>query len=203
MKKLPTLLGVLLFLGVITSATACAPTDDEKDILPPISTEESSEITPVPPVSPEPVAEEPVVAEPVTPTVKNAQYVKIQTDGLNVRAAANTSSAVRGQVNADTALLCLGEENGFYKTLYRGKTAYVSANKKYTKTFEMAPMSEVIEKVIEEGCRQIGAPYAYGATRYHNGKGKLLSGFTTDKFDCSSLMQYIFYKGANVILEVN
>ena len=30
----------------------------------------------------------------------------------------------------------------------------------------------------------------------------MLSGFTTQKFDCSSLIQYIFYKGADKVLQV-
>jgi cell wall-associated NlpC family hydrolase len=42
----------------------------------------------------------------------------------------------------------------------------------------------------------------YGAVRLHNGKGKLLSGFTAQKFDCSSLIQYIFYKGSGTLLDV-
>ena len=42
----------------------------------------------------------------------------------------------------------------------------------------------------------------YGAVRLHDGKGKLLSGFTAQKFDCSSLVQYMFYKGADTLLQV-
>ena len=46
-------------------------------------------------------------------------------------------------------------------------------------------------------------PYVYGAVRIHDGKGKLLGGFTAQKFDCSSLIQYIFYKGAGELLGVH
>ena len=56
------------------------------------------------------------------------------------------------------------------------------------------------EKVIEEGYKLLGVPYVYGAVRLHDGKGNLLGGFTANKFDCSSLVQYIFYKGASVLL---
>ena len=59
-----------------------------------------------------------------------------------------------------------------------------------------------MEKVIGEGYKLLGVPYVYGAVRLHNGKGKMLAEFSVQKFDCSSLMQYIFYKGAGVLLDV-
>ena len=58
------------------------------------------------------------------------------------------------------------------------------------------------EAVIAEGTKHMGVKYVYGATRYHNGKGVYLSGFSTQAFDCSSLMQYIFKVAANVNLQV-
>jgi cell wall-associated NlpC family hydrolase len=58
-----------------------------------------------------------------------------------------------------------------------------------------------LEEVIEEGYKQLGVPYVYGAVRLHDGKGNLLSGFTKSKFDCSSLVQYMFYQGAGVLLQ--
>ena len=48
----------------------------------------------------------------------------------------------------------------------------------------------------------MGVKYVYGATRYHNGKGVYLSGFSTQAFDCSSLMQYIFKVAADVNLQM-
>ena len=63
--------------------------------------------------------------------------------------------------------------------------------------------NEDVENVIAEGYKLIGAPYVYGAVRFHDGTGKLLGGFSVQKFDCSSLIQYIFYKGADKILQVN
>lgn len=47
----------------------------------------------------------------------------------------------------------------------------------------------------------MGVPYVYGAVRYHDGNGNRLNGFTAEKFDCSSLMQYIFYRGAGTLLK--
>jgi peptidoglycan endopeptidase LytE len=62
--------------------------------------------------------------------------------------------------------------------------------------------NDKVEKVISEGYKLLGTPYVYGAVRIHDGKGKLLAGFSVQKFDCSSLVQYIFYKGANKLLDV-
>ena len=59
-----------------------------------------------------------------------------------------------------------------------------------------------VESVLDEGYKLLGVPYVYGAVRLHDGKGNMLSGFTTQKFDCSSLVQYVFYKGANKTLQV-
>ena len=59
-----------------------------------------------------------------------------------------------------------------------------------------------METVLNEGYKLIGVPYVYGAVRLHDGKGNLLSSFTAQKFDCSSLVQYVFYKGANTLLQV-
>jgi hypothetical protein len=48
-----------------------------------------------------------------------------------------------------------------------------------------------------------GGTYPVVAPITHDGKGNLLGGFTAQKFDCSSLIQYIFYKGANELLGVH
>ena len=59
----------------------------------------------------------------------------------------------------------------------------------------------VVEDVIWEGYKQLGVPYVYGAVRLHDGYGNFLSGFTKSKFDCSSLVQYVFHEAADVILQ--
>ena len=61
--------------------------------------------------------------------------------------------------------------------------------------------NEKIEEVISEGYKQIGVPYVYGAVRLHDGYGNKLKGFTKAKFDCSSLVQYVFHEGADVLLQ--
>lgn len=66
-----------------------------------------------------------------------------------------------------------------------------------------ASEDERIEAIINEGTKLLGTAYVYGAVRFHDGGGKKLSGFDINAFDCSSLMQYIFYTGAHVNLQVN
>ena len=129
-------------------------------------------------------------------------YFTVTAEGVNIRSGAGTGYAVRGQAEKST-LYCLSEDaGGWYKTEYRNKTAYVSS--KYCTLVNMPSSgNELIEAVIEEGCKLLGTPYVYGATRLHDGRGNFYKSFTTDEFDCSSLMQYIFYKGANKLIDVN
>ena len=54
--------------------------------------------------------------------------------------------------------------------------------------------------MLNKGYSLLGTPYVYGAVRLHDGKGNLLKGFTAQKFDCSSLVQYVFYHGAGKML---
>lgn len=187
-----------LCTGLLVTGAACAKSGAlSPDPAPPTSSESPAE-----PVLPpdEPFEEE----SESTPTPEPVRYIKIKTDGLNVRAKASTSAAVLGSVDSDVNMLYLGEENGFYKTYYKGNVAYVSAKTAYSETFTLPPADdERIEKVIFEGCKRIGVPYVYGAVRLHDGKGNFHKGFTAAKFDCSSLTQYIFYYGADILLDVN
>ena len=156
----------------------------------------------IPQVSEEPEKpEEPEIPkEPEKPV--NAQYIRILTNGLNVRAGAGTGYASLGQVEKGVLLDFKQKSGNWYETTFRGQKAYVSADSKYTALSELALADEKIEAVINEGLKYLGVPYVYGATRLHDGKGNMMKGFTTAQFDCSSLMQYIFYKGANVLLDV-
>lgn len=171
------------------------PGAQEEPPMPEVTPPTSQEVPPMPEVTPPVMQEKPPMSE--------MKYIKVLCDNLNVRAMPGTNGKIYGQVNKGDYLLMTGEESGFYKTVYRGKPAYVSASKKYTAIGAGEKSEEKIERVIEEGCRLIGTPYVYGAVRYHDGTGRKLSGFTTDKFDCSSLMQYIFYLGGDEILQVN
>lgn len=133
---------------------------------------------------------------------KTVTYFTVTADSVNIRSGAGTGYSVRGQAERST-LYCLSEDMGsWYKTGYRNKTAYISS--KYCTLVNMSSSgNELIEAVIEEGCKLLGTPYVYGAVRLHDGRGNFYKSFTTEEFDCSSLMQYIFYKGAEKFLDVN
>lgn len=135
------------------------------------------------------------------PAEKKITYFKVNSDGVNIRSGAGSSYSSYGAAEKNTLYQFLGGEGEWYKTYYRGKTAYISS--KYSVIVEMNSADETTEKVIEQGAKYLGTPYVYGAVRLHDGKGNLLKGFTTNAFDCSSLMQYMFYKGAGVNLQVN
>ena len=57
-----------------------------------------------------------------------------------------------------------------------------------------------MEEVLSEAYKTIGVPYVYGAVRLHDGKGNFIKGFSAQKFDCSSLVQYAYYYGADTLL---
>ncbi len=146
-------------------------------------------------------AEQP--AEPLpeeVPVIEKAKYILCNANNVNVRSGPGTGYTSLGQIETGVALCHLGKENGWYKTYFQGKTAYVYA--KYTNVLEMDTADQAIEAVISEGYKVLGTPYVYGATRLHDGTGKMLSGFTASKFDCSSLTQYMYYRGAGILLDV-
>lgn len=124
-----------------------------------------------------------------------AVYIKSKITGLNVRKEASSSSTSLGRLDVGDMTHYLGKEDNWYKTFYRGQTAYVSAL--YSTLFEMEKSTDIIESVIFEGVKLLGTPYVYGAVRLHDGDGIINKRFTASKFDCSSYMQYIFYYGAD------
>lgn len=140
--------------------------------------------------------------EVVVPKVLTVSYINVQSDGVNIRSGAGTGYSARGTAEKSTMYALNGETNGWYKTGYKNNPAYLSS--KYCKVVEMtASEDDRIEAVIAEGAKLLGTAYVYGAVRYHNGNGVKLSGFNINAFDCSSLMQYIFYTGAHINLQVN
>lgn len=142
------------------------------------------------------------IAAPEPAKSQTVSYIMVTSDGVNIRSGAGTGYAVRGTAEKSTLYASLGGFDGWLKTGYRNGTGYIS--EKYCAAFTMkASKDERVESVIAEGAKLLGTPYVYGAVRLHDGSGKLLKGFTADKFDCSSLMQYIFYKGADKLLQVN
>ena len=136
------------------------------------------------------------------PKVEPAQYILVTSSGVNIRTGAGTGYSAMGTAEAGTLYALYGKSGEWYKTYYKNKTVYISAN--YCKLVQMDKSTDArIEQVIEEGYKCLGVKYVYGAVRYHDGNGNRLSGFTTSAFDCSSLMQYMFKLGAGVNLQVN
>lgn len=210
MNKKHVIFMLAALLCSVPFAACSAPAAEEKTELP----SAEAEIVPEEPVrTAEPTNEElpeeveapeqteepevPVVAE---PRPAQNDYVKILTNGLTVRAGAGTNYAALGTVEKNILMKYTQKTGDWYQTLYRGNVAYVSANPQYSALSALETSDEKTERVIEEGLRYLGTPYVYGAVRYHDGKGNKLKNFTTEKFDCSSYMQYIFYQGAGVLL---
>ena len=141
-------------------------------------------------------------SSPENPSAQTAQqYIRCTGDNVNIRSGAGTNFTVLGTAEKGTMYAITGKIGNWYQTYYRGKTAYVYTE--YAAVFSI-PLSEneQAEKVIAEGYKHIGVPYVYGAVRLHDGKGNLLKGFTAQKFDCSSLVQYVYYQAAGKLLDV-
>ncbi|MFI3164144.1 MAG: SH3 domain-containing protein [Bacillota bacterium] len=111
---------------------------------------------------------------------------------LNVRSAPSTSSTCVGSLDKGDMVSFVDLENGWYETVYKGSTAYVSASDIYTSLAYFETGSEEVEDVIDLGYTLLGTPYVYGATRYLNYDGSLNSYFTGNSYDCSSMVQYIY-----------
>ncbi len=208
MKKTKSLLALIFALCLLSPLVAsCAKTVSSlstnltENIASENPPENGVESDPAEEEKPSPPIEEPIppVASPEpTPVVKKAEYIKCTGSGVNIRAGAGTDFAVLGSAEKNTHYAVVGKAGSWYKTYYRGKTAYISTS--YASVFTLEKTENKVEDVIAEGYKLLGVPYVYGAVRFHDGNGKLLAGFTVQKFDCSSLMQYIFYKGANTLL---
>lgn len=154
--------------------------------------------------APSPLPELPVQPRPAEPEppVATVTYIEVTEDNVNIRGGAGVQYSKLGTAEKSTLYTVTGKSGDWYVTKYRNKTAYVNAKYCREKQF-LQSENERVEAVIAEGCALLGTPYVYGAVRYHDGKGNKLRGFTVNAFDCSSLMQYVFYKGADKLLQVN
>lgn len=117
---------------------------------------------------------------------------------LNVRSEPNSSAKSLGTLAKGDYISFHGEENGWYTTFYKEKKGYVSTS--YCDVVEMSKANERVEKVIDEGKKLLGYPYVWGSQRYHWGNGNLNSNFVSGEFDCSALMQYMFFKVDGTLL---
>lgn len=139
---------------------------------------------------------------PTTPEVTYSYMIRSNTSSLNVRSAPNTSATVVGKMDKGDMLRYEGEQNGWYKTIYKQKTAYVYGGNNYAYVVRMKRSNDTVEKVIAIGEELMGYPYVWGSQRYHWGNGILNPNFIQGQYDCSALMQYIYFKGADVKLDL-
>ncbi len=201
MKKLKTFAALCLAVSFLFPALACAPSQSssqtsESSSLEDSSSDNSSNVEiPAPPTSAEPKPPAPALP-------KTIKYIRCTGERVNLRAGAGTDFAVLGSAEKGTMYAVTGKIGNWYKTYYKNKVAYISAD--YVSVFALEKAeNDKVEQVIGEGYKLLGVPYVYGAVRLHDGKGNFLKGFTTGKFDCSSLVQYVFYQGAKKLLNVN
>ena len=159
------------------------------DQTPPTSSEESENVGTITP----PATQTPIVKE-------QARYIVCTGNNVNLRSGAGTSYAVLGQAEKGETYAIVGQTGKWYKTYYKNKTAYFYAEYASVLTLEKSE-NDNVENVINEGYKLLGVPYVYGAVRLHDGEGNFLKGFTAQRFDCSSLVQYAFYQGAGKILQ--
>lgn len=151
-----------------------------------------------------PASQQPTTQNPATPEPqeKVISYISVTSSGVKIRSGAGTEYTALGTAEKSTLYAFNGESGGWYKTQYKNKTAYIS--KQYCNKVALSSSgNEEVEAVIAEGAKLLGTPYVYGAVRLHDGNGHMCKGFTVNEFDCSSLMQYMFYKGAGKLLQVN
>lgn len=133
---------------------------------------------------------------------KRAVCIKALVGGLNIRKGGSALSTSLGTMDKDDLLYYAGREGDWYVTYYQNSPAYVSAKPQYTILIDMKKGNEKTERILEAGYKLMGFPYVYGAVRLHNGGGRLLDNFNPGKYDCSSLMQYMFYYGASYNLQL-
>lgn len=139
---------------------------------------------------------------PPEPETSHTQYIRCTGDNVNIRSGAGTNYSILGSAEKGTMYAIIGKTGSWYKTYYRNQIAYIYAS--YATVFNLEDSEdEDVEDVLKEGYKLMGVPYVYGAVRVHDGNGKLLGGFNAQKFDCSSLVQYVFYKGAGTLLKSN
>lgn len=226
MKKIKTLVALVLSLSLLTPIFACKANEEvlvpetentestsplpppeeippiEEDSTPPPETDETPPV--VPPTQPNTPSTPTPPTAPSTPEVpvkQKAQYIRITGDSVNVRSGAGTNYKVLTSSKEGTMYALIEKTGSWYKTYYRNQVAYISTSYAAVLNLEKSDTNKV-EKVISEGYKLLGTPYVYGAIRLHDGKGNMLSNFSVHKFDCSSLIQYIFYQGAGKILDV-
>lgn len=140
------------------------------------------------------VPEEP----PAPPKPQTDDLVSSTVNGLNIRSGAGTGYSAFGTLDKSDMAMPVRKVGSWYEIQYKNKLGYVSSAYVTSVSFEKG--SNAIERVVDAGKKLLGLPYVFGAQRYHWGNGVLNTNYDGKSYDCSSLMQYIFKKGANVNL---
>ncbi len=206
MRKFVSLLiltAVIFSFGCTTDNSGSSPNvtiDDEISISPDLSVD-NEQISPPFVEDNDEISDSNDPTDTITPTpTLYAKYLVSKTDNLRIRSRASSSSSVLGYLDKNDALSILGESGSYYKTVYKENTAYV--HKSYCKIMEIEQSGEKEEKAIELGCTLLGYPYVWGSQRYHWGNGKLNTNFIQGEFDCSALVQYVYFKSNGVNLDL-
>ena len=131
---------------------------------------------------------------------KKKTYLVSTVNSLRVRSSTSNNSAVLGYLDKNDTVMCVEKVGKYYKTVFKEKTAFVYAD--YCTIMEIDSAENSVENAIDLGSSLLGHPYVWGSQRYHWGNGVLNKNFVDGEFDCSALVQYIYYKSNNVILDV-
>ncbi len=207
MKKLISigLLSILICFALVGCAVEKPPSSTHpppnNNIVSPPPDNTPSENPPSEPL-PNPPNKPSIPLQPLLPAKEYDIMVSSTTNSLNIRAGAGNKFAVIGTINAKDMLDYVSTEGEWYKVRYKRGYGYVS--RRYTTLVRLEKSNrQVVEDILHIGKGLMGYPYVWGAQRYHWGNGIPNPNFVQGKFDCSSLVQYMFYIGGGVVLDVN
>lgn len=131
---------------------------------------------------------------------KKKTYAISKTSGLRIRTSPNSTSQIIGSLDINDVVVVVAKKGSYYQTVYKEKTAYVHAS--YCTEMQVEYTDDKIESAIDTGSALLGHPYVWGSQRYHWGNGVLNKNFVKGEFDCSALVQYVYYKSNGVLLDV-
>ena len=133
----------------------------------------------------------------ITPTLT---YVRSDTNSLRIRSAPNTTSKTVGYLDKGDLVENLGMVGDYYVTVYKEQTAYVHSS--YCSIFDVKKSTNNVEKAISLASTLLGYPYVWGSQRYHWGNGKLNTDYIHGEYDCSALVQYVYYISNGIKLDL-